>query len=693
VRIYSGILICLLALSAQADHFDGGAGAGDPSWFTSLNWDTDLVPTNTTTVQAIKPNGLLYGVVVDAPGAEAASVNVGIWGHPGELTVNAAGTLNVAGSMTLAVDAGQTGTVVHAGSLDVAGTLVLNNGGAGIFTMSNGTVNVASLDLVQTNGTGRLNLFGGTIYAPSLQVDGNAENTIEITGGQLITNGDRSGGLNWMAGLGRITAYGGAGEVYAWYDSGANQTTLFALPDAQHASHFTDPQTGAQFHPVGFNYIDLRLLENGVLWHDTFNPSRYDEAVVSSNLADIAAAGFNTVRVFIDNQVGSNSVVLAYEDTELSPAYMQNVASFLEQAHAHGIGVVPCVVYVPTSAARYFAFHDPTDNVEGMNQHHLTAWLIAAKRLYLRDFIQTLTALAPERVADTIIAFDLQNECCYYLNVPPFSLSSGTVTPANGVTYDLATDKVKLADEMAVYWVDQMAEVVHQEAPGSRVDVNVFTYAAVGRSIGDFSLSGASWKDRYPFRPEALAASDADLLDIHFYTSDSSELQHDLNSIEFGATAQAWMMAGKPMIVGEFGAHTSQLSFEEAVDWKQDEVDRFAEYGFQGWIYWTYENDLQTHLWHAVEGNGEIFDALAQGAQTNYPASQFEPSAIQVIDTDVQLQWNTVAGESYQTVHSPDLIDPVWTAAGVPRIGTGSTVTNSVPASEAQGFYKVRKNN
>ena len=59
----------------------------------------------------------------------------------------------------------------------------------------------------------------------------------------------------------------------------------------------------------------------------------------------------------------------------------------------------------------------------------------------------------------------------------------------------------------------------------------------------------------------------------------------------------------------------------------------------------------------------------------------------------MQLFWDTVVGESYQLVHTPDLTDPYWEAVGSPMVGTGSVVTNSVPVSEAQGFYKVRKNN
>jgi len=388
-------------------------------------------------------------------------------------------------------------------------------------------------------------------------------------------------------------------------------------------------------------------------------------------------------------------VVLTISDTELSPAYMQNVASFLEQAHAHNISVLITFSHFPATV-RYYSLTDTVANVGGMNQHYLNPGFIDAMRLFMRDFIQTLTQLTPDRLADTVFAFDPQNEVCHYLSVPPFSLSSGTVTPANGVTYDLATDKLQLTDEMAVYWTDQMAEEIHLQALGTLVDINVFTYAAVGRSIGDFSLYGATnaydWRDRYPFRPEALAASEADLFDIHFYTANLAELSADADSIEFTATSNAWAVAGKPMIVGEFGAFTGSLTFPEAVDWKRDEVDVFAANGIQGWLYWTYDNDLQTALWHAVDGNGEIFDALAQGAQANYPATQFEYSGIQTDGAEVQIDWDTVAGKNYQLLRSISLTDPYWKSTGTPVTGTGSTVSNSAPASADQTFYKVRVN-
>ena len=520
-------------------------------------------------------------------------------------------------------------------------------------------------------------------------------------------------------------------------------------PVAVENGGFTVRETGAQFFPVGFNYIDLRTNEVGTLLHDTFSPNRYDDATVSSNLAEIAAAGFNTVRVFIDSGVGTNGVVLTAMDTELSPGYMQSLAGFLEQAHAHGIYVVITFNVFPATV-RYYALGDTVANVEGLNIAYLNPGYIAAKRLYMRDFIQALDQLASDRVADTVFAFDPQNEATHYIDNPPFVLSSGTVTPANGVTYNLATDKVRLADEMAVYWMDQMAEEIHLQAPGVLADINMFTYAAVGRSIGDFQMYGTTnaydWRDRYPFRPEALAASGADLLDLHFYTANATDLQDDLDSIEFPAVSNAWNAVGKPMIVGEFGAFKDVLTLNQAVSWKRDEVDVFAEKGFQGWLYWTYNTDIQIRLWNAKSGGGVLFDALEAGAKENYfgypPAADdsdgdalpdsweissfwtlahganddpdgdgvanraeylagthpnnsgsiFTLTGGQADGTEVQVGWSTVSGKNYQLMRSESLMVPSWSVAGLPVSGTGSDASTTVPDDANQGFYKVRAN-
>jgi len=780
----------MLTVAAQADNFDGGAGVGDPSWSNALNWASDTVPTGTTPVQAINVPG--YGVVVNNPGAMASEIHVGTWGWIGSIDVQDSGTLSTVGNMLIAAqDAASVGTVVNDGQINVAGiaylhagvgvlenngtfgsthlhlghiagsdTTLINTGdittgilslsvaGNSVFNMNGGTVTVGTFNMVD-GGTGRLNLYGGTTTTTVLALNDNGDYTIDIREGVLVAGGNHTATMALMESAGLITAYGGDGTVISEYDAGTDMTTLSAegCLVVEKTGEFIIEETGEQFFPVGFNYIDLRTNDLGWLFHDTFNPNHYNTATVASNLAEIAAAKFNTLRVFIETGPSTNSVVMASSDTTLSVAYMQRVADFLEQSHAHGLHVIITFESFPSSAA-YISYKDEVVNVEGANRFYLNPGYIAAKRLYMRDFIQMLGQLAPDRLADTVLAFDPQNEVTHYVEVAPFSLLSGTVTPANGATYDLATDKVQLADEMAVYWMDQMAEEIHQQAPGVLADVNMFTYAAVQRSIGDFHSFGVGdWRNRYPFRPEALAASGADFLDLHFYTANSADLQSDLDSIEFDAVASAWKAAGKPMIVGEFGAFTNVLSLAGAVSWKEDEVDLFASHGFLGWLYWTYNTDVQGSLWNAKSGGGVLFDVLEARAKENYfgyppaaddldgdgmpdrweiqyfgsinavngganedyegdkmanraeylagtipddPASKFMIVDMQSDVGGLEVQWSSAPCKSYQMLRSGSLVEPKWSTFGDPVHGTGAVSVLTVPVDADQGFYKVR---
>ena len=208
--------------------FDGDAAAGDPAWGTAANWNLgDTLPTSGTAV-LVNAASLGYAVEVQATGAEAASVLVGVLGESGELSIAAAGGLTVTGDVVLAVEAGLSGTLSNDGDLDVVGTLTLASAGTGAFDMNGGTVTLGAMDLTAA-GTGHLNLYGGTITASSVNLDGNEFHTIDITEGEFIMGGNRVGGLEWMTGLGRITAYSGAGTVVASYDSGSNTTTLSAI--------------------------------------------------------------------------------------------------------------------------------------------------------------------------------------------------------------------------------------------------------------------------------------------------------------------------------------------------------------------------------------------------------------------------------------------------------------------------------
>jgi hypothetical protein len=298
--------------------------------------------------------------------------------------------------------------------------------------------------------------------------------------------------------------------------------------------------------------------------------------------------------------------------TAPDPAYLDNLAEFLLLARQHGILVIPCFEFLPMAAPYREGLKDDTPNIGPSNRPYLEATYIQAKQRYLRDVIRELRQRDPASLS-AVLCWDLMNELCYGLKDAPFSLTEGTVTPANGKTYNLATDKVQLADDMAIYWVDQLADAIRAEIPGALVNANVFTYHAVRRTgPGDFHQDPADWKNRYPFRPAALLRSKADVIDIHLYSPDAQGLATDMKSVEHTELLDLLKASpDKALIVGEFGVFKRRYpKLPEAAVWMADLAKRIPELGAAGWLYWTYDCDEQKELWNARSDDGQIFRAL-----------------------------------------------------------------------------------
>ncbi|MFP4058189.1 MAG: cellulase family glycosylhydrolase [Candidatus Brocadiia bacterium] len=371
---------------------------------------------------------------------------------------------------------------------------------------------------------------------------------------------------------------------------------------------FVERESGRQFHPRGFSYIRLRPR-----WHGTFAPERYDAARAEAMLADVAAHGFNVVRVFIDHTPGEG-VVASADAEELSPAFMAHVADFIGRARRHGVRVVPSLIHLPRCARTQALLGPGPERIEGVNRMLLHQGHIAAKATYVADFVAALEARDPA-LLPAVFAYELCNEAHFSAAAPPFSLDSGTVVPADGERYDLASeaDLQRMADANAVRWAAQCARAIREVDPAAMVSANVFTFAAVGRGGPGRLRRDESSDPRFPVRPLALARSSLDYLDVHFYPFDERTLERDLRSIEFPQLRAACRAAGKPLVMGEFGAFKKAYPrLEGAAQAMARHARRVLDLGFAGYIYWTYDTDEQAFLWNAKSGEGDpILRALA----------------------------------------------------------------------------------
>jgi hypothetical protein len=370
---------------------------------------------------------------------------------------------------------------------------------------------------------------------------------------------------------------------------------------------FVEAKTGKIFRPRGFNYIRTRDI--GYLWHDTFNPNSYRPQRIEAALSDIAANGFNTVRVFIDHMPGAGSVA-TNQAKELSPAYMANVCDFLARARRHRLYVIFAMCYLPPTPP-YRPEPPAIPGVEGGNLPFLHPGYIAAKARYIADFAAAIARHDPGLLT-TVFAYEVDNESHLIATRPPFSTRQGSFTFQNK-TYalDSGDDLQRLADAAAQALADACFEEVRRVDPEAMLSVNVFTFAAVGRTGPGHLLRDATPDERFPVRPLALTQTRVSYLDIHLYSTDEASLERDLKSIEWEAVREACQRAGKPILMGECGVFKAAVpSADRAADLLTKHIRRVLERGFVGFLHWTYDTDEQADIWNARMENATLFRAL-----------------------------------------------------------------------------------
>ena len=359
---------------------------------------------------------------------------------------------------------------------------------------------------------------------------------------------------------------------------------------------FYDRVTGERFVPRGNNFARLapQRRDDGStqICHSVFDPGEYDPADVAGHLARMHAEGYNVLRVFISqNTIGA-------PPGGLSPEYMENVADFLRLAGENGMYVILTQDWLP--GGRYGAAinQDCCDLFNFNNAQNLPAGAVKAYQLYYTDFINVLRTLGAH--SEQILSYELRNEFYFDTNYPPLSLTSGNVTTANGKTYDMssAADKQAMVDENLPYWINSIREVILEYDPSALVSIGFFVPQAPNPArLGDTRLS---------ITEPAMWHSDADFIDLHAYPGFELNLKQHVEN--FGVNG----MQEKPIILGEFGASihsypTPAAAAQALMNWQIES----CEYGFDGWLLWTWDLPEQYEFYSAMSGTGPIDAALA----------------------------------------------------------------------------------
>jgi Cellulase (glycosyl hydrolase family 5) len=379
--------------------------------------------------------------------------------------------------------------------------------------------------------------------------------------------------------------------------------TIGVRPTATIAEFF-DRTTGNAFVPRGNNYIRLAALtfpDGSVqVSHSTFNIGLYDGVGLDSALNQMQTSGYNLVRVFLN---GCCNNTIGNPAGGLSSAYLANLADFLKRAKQHGIWVIVEADWVPAFGG-YSNNYAGCTNFSNFNTLNLCAGGVQAVTIFFHDIVQGLTnASAP---LDAIFAYELRNEYYYDSNSPPLSWTSGTVTTADGQTYDMsnAASRQQMMDNGLIFFTDQVRAAILALDPTALVEVGFFVPQTPNPTrFGDPRVITV-----YP----AMANSTADFVSVHPYPL--------AGGLTFAQYVQNFGFVGyqqqKPVVLEEFGVLESDYPVETtAANVAQNWQVQSCAYGIKGWSFWTWDTSTAEQVpppfWPAALSAGFIAQALS----------------------------------------------------------------------------------
>jgi hypothetical protein len=369
-------------------------------------------------------------------------------------------------------------------------------------------------------------------------------------------------------------------------------------------AEFYTVATGTAFVPRGNNYVRLAAQTWGdgtsVVYHSTFNEGLYNPAQIETALTQMQQNGYNVARVWLNGCCHDNTI--GDPAGGLSQSYISNVIDFLAKAKAHGIQVVFTLDSFP-SYGGYESYVASCGQFGGNNLLNLCKGGVEANVAFFHDFLEAL--IDGKASLDTVLTFEIRNEYFYESATAPLSWTSGTVTTANGQTYDMADafSRQKMMDDGMVFFSDQTRQVIRALDPTALVDIGFFAPQGPNPTrVGDERVI-----EVYP----AIATSHIDFVSIHPYPL-PGDLTFDQYAQNFGFTGYQQQ---KPVVMDEFGAYKSDYpDISAATSVLENWQLRSCQYDVKGWMPWSWDTEAPEEIpaiWAAVEDGGAINKVLA----------------------------------------------------------------------------------
>jgi hypothetical protein len=159
-------------------------------------------------------------------------------------------------------------------------------------------------------------------------------------------------------------------------------------------------------------------------------------------------------------------------------------------------------------------------------------------------------------------------------------------------------DKTEMMDDATLAMIDGVRSAIREVDPTALVSMGYFAPQEPNPlRVGDTRISRTR---------AAIWESSADYIDLHAYPGGDAALAQIVDN--YGMQG----MQTKPIIMGEFGAFDNLFpSVDSAasalVAWQVES----CQYGFDGWLLWTWDDNTQGEILPATAGEGQIGRSLA----------------------------------------------------------------------------------
>lgn len=342
-------------------------------------------------------------------------------------------------------------------------------------------------------------------------------------------------------------------------------------------AEFYNIRTGQRFNPYGFNYIVLgntypqAHAYSG--FHNLFDTAgdngwSANRTRVRADLAGLAAAGYNIVRVFFNGYVtgqGGPDARVCASQPAIDPAYFDNFIDFLRIAREHRLHVT-CVVdrfpnpYLPADSEWATATTQAVNEARRSLPHKMTPFVdlayIRAQQRFTQDAVRHLLASG---LRDVLFSIEPIQEVGFRTRyptedkriafVPPWGRKAFGPWPANPADTAIRPSVYNLADgsedafrfyvAVSYYFPEQIVQAVRAVPGAEDLLVTFSTSALLNGNRQTVGFDERAWH-HWMYAPSLARLAQKDkhaYVDIHLYpvglpvptTQDATEIRRQVD--------------------------------------------------------------------------------------------------------------------------------------------------------------------